>query len=244
MQIDIAQRTFENNKALVEKGFISNTALETSWATLEGLKATHQSALAGVEVAKKALDDTKVIAPISGVVSVRSTQPGERVGIDARIVEIVDLNRLELEATLAAGDSIGIRIGQTALLAIEGTTKSVKARVARINPAATAGSRSVLVYLALENAGGLRQGMFAQGTLDTAVINTLAVPKAAVRTDKPAPYLQVIENKKIAHKTVVLGSSGEFDGNQYVAVQGIAENTIVLQGNVGAVREGVAVKGQ
>ncbi|MEY4294878.1 MAG: hypothetical protein RLY82_566 [Pseudomonadota bacterium] len=244
MQIDIAQRTFDNNKALVEKGFISNTVLDTSWATLEGLKATHQAALAGVDVAKKALEDTKVIAPISGVISVRGTQPGERVGIDARIVEIVDLSRLELEATLAAGDSIGIRLGQTAALAIEGTAKTVNARVIRINPAATAGSRSVLVYLALENAQGLRQGLFAQGTLATAVVKTLAVPKAAIRTDKPAPYVQVVENKKIAHKTVTLGSIGEFEGTEYAAVQGIAENTIVLQGNVGAVREGIAAKGQ
>ena len=244
MQIDIAQRTFDNNKALVEKGFISSTVLETSWATLEGVKATYQAAISGVDVAKKALDDTKVIAPISGVISVRGTQPGERVGIDARIMEIVDLSRLELEATLAAGDSIGIRLGQAALLNVEGTSKTIQARVVRINPAATAGSRSVLIYLALENAQGLRQGMFAQGTLATAVVKTLAVPKAAIRTDKPAPYVQVVENKKIAHKTVTLGSTGEFEGVEYIAVHGLVENTTVLQGNVGAVREGIAAKGQ
>ena len=239
-QVDIAQRSFDNNKSLVDQNFISKTALDTSLATLEGAKASYAAAIAGVDVAKKALDDTKVIAPISGVVAVRGTQPGERVGIDARIVEIVDLSRLELEATLAAGDSIGIRVGQSALLTIEGTAKTIKARVVRINPTATAGSRSVLVYLALESAQGLRQGMFAQGTLATAVVKTLAVPKAAIRTDKPAPYVQVVENKKIAHKTVTLGSTGEFEGAEYVAVQGLAENTAVLQGNVGAVREGIA----
>ncbi len=243
-QVDIAQRSFDNNKSLVDQNFISKTALDTSLATLEGAKANYAAAIAGVDVAKKALEDTKVIAPISGVIAVRGTQPGERVGIDARIVEIVDLSRLELEATLAAGDSIAIRLGQTAALAIEGTTKTVNARIVRINPAATAGSRSVLVYLALDNAPGLRQGMFAQGTLATAIVKTLAVPKAAIRTDKPAPYVQIVENRKIAHKTVTLGSSGEFEGAEYVAVQGIAENTIVLQGNVGAVREGIAAKGQ
>ncbi len=243
-QVDIAQRSFDNNKSLVDQNFISKTALDTSLATLEGAKASYAAAIAGVDVAKKALDDTRVIAPISGVISVRGTQPGERVGIDARIMEIIDLSRLELEATLAAGDSIGIRLGQTALLTVEGTAKIVKARVVRINPSATAGSRSVLVYLALESVQGLRPGMFAQGTLATAVVKTLAVPKAAIRSDKPAPYVQVVENKKIAHKTVTLGSTGEFEGSEYVAVQGLAENTIVLQGNVGAVREGIAAKGQ
>lgn len=244
MQIDIAQRTFENNKALLEKGFISSTALETSWATFEAQKATHQAALAGVEVAKKSFDDTKVFAPINGVVAARTSQTGERVGIDARIVEIVDLSRLELEANLAASDSITVRIGQMAALQVEGNAKPVNARVTRINPTAAAGSRSVPVYLTLDSAQGLRQGMFAQGTLATAVVQTLAVPKAAIRTDKPAPYVQVVENKKIAHKTVTIGSSGEFEGTEYVAVQGLAENTAVLQGNVGAVREGIAAKGQ
>jgi RND family efflux transporter MFP subunit len=243
-QVDIAQRNFDNNKSLMDQNFISKTALDTSLATLEGAKASYAATLAGVDVAKKSLDDTKVIAPISGVISVRATQPGERVGIDARIVEIVDLSRLELEASLAAGDSTGVRLGQRALLTIEGTAKTVRARVVRINPAATAGSRSVLVYLALENAQGLRQGLFAQGTLATAVVKTLAVPKAAIRNDKPAPYVQIIENKKIAHKTVTLGSTGEFEGAEFIAVQGLAENTVVLQGNVGAVREGIAAKGQ
>jgi RND family efflux transporter MFP subunit len=238
--VDIAQKNFDNSMSLVAQNFISKNALDTSQATLDAAKANYAAALAAVDVAKKSLDDTRVIAPISGVISVRGTQPGERVGIDARIVEIVDLSRLELEASIAAGDSVDVRLGQTALLTIEGTAKSVKARVVRINPAATAGSRSVLVYLALENAQGLRQGLFAQGTLATAVVKTLAVPKTSIRSDKPEPYVQVIENNKIAHKTVTLGSSGDFEGTEYVAVQGLVEGATVLQGNVGAVREGIA----
>ena len=240
-QVDIAQRGFDNNQALVNQNFISKTALETSLATLQGAKANYEAALAGVDVTLKALDDTRVIAPISGVVAVRTSQTGERVGIDARIVEIVDLSRLELEASLAAGDSVVVRAGQTAVLQVEGTAKTVAARVIRVNPTATAGSRSVLVYLALESVQGLRQGLFAQGTLATGAAQTLAIPANSVRTDKPSPYVQVVEDKKVVHKTVTLGSRGEYAGAQYVAVQGVAENAILLQGNVGAVREGVAV---
>jgi len=194
-----------------------------------------------VDVAKKSLDDTKVYAPIDGMVAVRNTQPGERVGIDARIVEIVDLSRLELEATLAASDSIAVRVGQNAVLQIEGNTKEVTAKVARVNPTATTGSRSVLVYLAIDgkSAKGLRQGLFAQGLLATARVQSIAVPVGAVRSDKPSPYVQVVEDKKIVHKNVMTGAKGESAGAEYVAVQGLAENAIVLQGNVGAVREGV-----
>ncbi len=240
-QVDIAQRTFNNNQSLVAQNFISKTALDTSLATLEGAKANFAAALAGVDVAKKAMNDTQVVAPINGVIAVRSSQTGERVGVDARIVEIVDLSRLELEAAVAASDSVLVRIGQTAQLQIEGNTKPIGARVVRVNPTATAGSRQVLVYLALESNSGLRQGLFAQGVLATSKVNAIAVPTNAVRTDKPQPYVQVIQDKKVAHTTVTLGVRGEFEGAEYVVVQGVTENTSVLRGNVGAVREGVAI---
>jgi multidrug efflux pump subunit AcrA (membrane-fusion protein) len=122
-QVDIAQRQYDNNKALVDQGFISKTALDTSLNNLSAAQATHKAALAAVDVARKTLDDTVLRAPISGVVSQRLAQPGERVAIDGKVVEIVDLGRLELEATLSAGESIDVRVGQEAVLRIEGSTR-------------------------------------------------------------------------------------------------------------------------
>jgi RND family efflux transporter MFP subunit len=164
-QIDITQRQWDNNKALVDQGFISRTALDTSLNNLAMAQANHKAALAAVEVARKALDDTVLRAPISGIVAQRLAQNGERVGVDAKVVDIVDLSRLELEATLSAADSVAVRVGQNATLVVEGATQPVAARVVRINPSAQAGSRSVLVYLAIAQPEGLRQGLYAQGTL-------------------------------------------------------------------------------
>ncbi|HWP11683.1 MAG TPA: efflux RND transporter periplasmic adaptor subunit, partial [Ramlibacter sp.] len=147
-QIDIARRQWVNNKALVDQGFISKTSLDTSENTLSGAQATHKAALAAIDMAKKGVDDAVLRAPISGVVAQRLAQPGERVGIDAKVIEIVDLSRLELEASLTAADSVHVRVGQAATLQVEGSPRPLAARVARINPSAQAGSRSVLAYLA------------------------------------------------------------------------------------------------
>jgi RND family efflux transporter MFP subunit len=241
-QIDIAQRQWENNKALMDQGFISKTALDTSLNNLNAAKANHQAALAAVEVARKTLGDAVLRSPISGVVSQRLAQPGERVAVEARIVEVVDLSRLELEAALSPGDSVAVRVGQTALLRIEGTSAAVPARVARINPSAQPGSRSVLAYLAIEQTAGLRQGLFAQGTLATGTTSALAVPLAALRTDKPAPYLQLVENDRVVHRAVKPGTRGEADKEPMVAVEGIAAGAVVLKGSVGPLREGTAVR--
>ena len=225
----------------MDQGFISRTALETTQASLQSAQATWQAARAAVEVAQKSLDDTVLRAPIGGLVSQRLAQPGERVAIEARIVEIVDLGQLELEASLAASDAGAVRVGQLATLTIEGMAQPLAARVVRINPSAQAGSRSVLAYLSVAGREGLRQGLFAQGTLDTAKVRVLAVPLDAVRTDKPEPYVQLVVSNRVQHQPVQTGARGLARTEAMVAVTGVTENALVLRGSVGPLRAGTGV---
>ena len=241
-QVEIAQRQVDNNAALVRQGFISKTAADNSLASLNTAQANHRAAQAGIDVLRKSLADTVLRAPISGQVSQRLAQPGERVAPEARIVEIVDLSRLELEASISPADSVAVRVGQQALLRIEGVAQPVAATVARINPSAQPGSRSVLIYLTVAAQPGLRQGLFAQGQLATETQRALAVPLNAVRTDKPLPYVQVVEGDRIAHRTVQTGVRGEVDGELWVAVQGVADGARLLRGAAGVVRERTQVK--
>ena len=250
-QVDIAKRVFDNNRSLVEQGFISKTALDSSMSSLAAAEATHRAALAGADVARRALEDAVLRAPISGVVSQRLAQPGERVAIEARVVEIVDLNRLELEASLEAADSLQVKIGQTAELAVEGSRQTLLAKVVRINPSALAGSRAVLAYLSVTpDAMELRQGLFAQGTLQIGSLRTLALPVSAVRTDKAMPYVQVLvpaagaatQGQQVLHQTVRLGSRSTVGGESMVGVEGVAEGSTVLAGSVGMLREGTLTK--
>jgi RND family efflux transporter MFP subunit len=245
-QVEIAQKQFDNNKALVDQGFISQTALQNSSASLNGAKATHMAAMAALDVARKALDDASIRSPISGQIAQRLAQPGERMALDARIVEVVNLSQLELEAALPSADASLVRSGMKAQLKIEGMDEPVTAKVLRISPAAQAGSRSVLVYLGVVGQDGLRQGLFAEGTLGTRTVKALAVPLSSVRTDKPQPYVQVIETDQVRHVTVQTGTRSEKTTQNitltWVEVQGLAEGAQVLTASAGAVREGTQVK--
>jgi RND family efflux transporter MFP subunit len=245
-QVEIAQKQFDNNKALMEQGFISQTALQNAMASLNGAKATHMAALAALDVTRKAMDDTTVRSPISGQVAQRLAQSGERMALDGRIVEVVNLSQLEIEAALPAADAGWVRPGMRAKMTIEGMEETVTAKVLRISPSAQAGSRSVLVYLGLAGEEGLRQGLFAEGTLGTRSTRALAVPLASVRTDKPQPYVQVVDGQQIRHITVQTGTRTEQTLNNltltWVEVQGLTEGTQVLTASAGAVREGTQVK--
>jgi hypothetical protein len=99
-----------------------------------------------------------------------------------------------------------------------------------------------VVYLGVKGREGLRQGQFAQGSLGTQSVQVLAVPVTSVRTDKPQPYVQVVQDGKVAHITVRTDVRSEGDQESLVAVTGVSEGAQVLSGSVGAVREGVLVK--
>ena len=245
-QVEIAQKQYDNNKALMEQGFISQTALQNAMASLNGAKATHMAAMAALDVTRKAMDDTTVRSPISGQVAQRLAQSGERMALDGRIVEVVNLSQLEIEAALPAADAGLVRPGMRAKMTIEGMEETVTAKVLRISPSAQAGSRSVLVYLGLAGEEGLRQGLFAEGTLGTRSTRALAVPLASVRTDKPQPYVQVVDGEQVKHITVQTGTRTEQTQNNltltWVEVQGLTEGTQVLTASAGAVREGTQVK--
>ena len=245
-QLDIAQRTLDNNKALVNQGFISRTALETSVSSASGAQSSLQAAQAAAAIARKAVADSEVRAPIAGLVSQRLVQPGERVSVDGRIVEIVDLSRIELEAAVAPEDVVQLRVGQTARVEIDGLAAPIAAKVVRINPAAQAGTRTVSAYLELQagpHMAGLRQGLFARGAVELQRRQALVVPATAVRFDQAKPYVLAVVDGVAKSLPVTLGLRGDARIGSAVepAVEvtaGVAAGTAVLRGTVGSLREG------
>jgi RND family efflux transporter MFP subunit len=248
-QLEIAQRQWDSNKALVDQGFISKIALDNSQASLQGAIASHRAAIAGADVARKALDDSVLVAPFAGVIAVRSANPGERVGIDARVMELVDLSQLEIETPVTPSDSVDVRVGQTARIQIEDRPQMVSAKVKRVSPSAQAGSRSVMVYLSIDSPEGLRHGLFAKGQIQLKTVQALSLPLSAIRTDRAKPYVQVVEKvgetQQVVHKTVELGLRGidtqQPETDTWVAVTGVSANSQVLIGQVGSLREGLLV---
>ena len=242
-QLDIAIRALENNRALVAQGFISATGLETSISNEAGARASYEAALSAVALARKSRSDATLVAPISGLVSQRMAQTGERVAIDTRLVEIVDLSQIEVESALAPEDVTALTIGRKATLEIDGIAGPVAAQVARINPSTQAGTRAIMVYLAVEPQPALRQGLFARGTIELGRKHALALPLAAVRTDQARPYVMLIHDGRAVATPVTLGVRGAIGGEPWVEiVAGLGEGAQVLGATTGVVRDGTPVR--
>ena len=249
-QVDMAQRTLTNNRALVTQGFISPTALDTSLSMEASAQANYLAAVAAVDLARKAKGDALLVSPLNGVVSQRLVQPGERVPLDAKVVEVVDLSRIELEAAVAPEDVVNVRVGQVASVSLDGRGQPYAATVSRINPSTQAGSRAVLIYLAVQAQGDgvLRQGLFARGSINLEKQTALLVPVTAVRIDQALPYVLAVVDGKVVQRSVVLGARGDMtvDGRTEAAVElsdgSVKAGTAVLRGTVGNMRDGTAVR--
>lgn len=243
-QWQIARQTLDNNQALVAQGFISKNALDTAVSNEAAAKATLQAAQAAAKVAAKALGDTQLRSPINGLVSQQFAQTGERLAPDARIVEIVDLSRMELEAALKPEDVAQVRVGTTGWLTIDGLPQQLTVRVARINPSATAGTRAVMVYLSVAPHPALRQGLFAQGQLDLSRAEVVVLPRATVRAGATGPFVQALRGTRIEHLPVTLGTGGRIEGEAtpMVAIaQGVQPGERVLRDTIGLLRPGTVV---
>jgi RND family efflux transporter MFP subunit len=244
-QWQITQQNLSNNQELVKQGFISRSALDTSVSNADAARANYEAAQAAVDLASKAMKDSVVRAPISGLISQRFVQVGERVAVDGRIVEIVDLSSLELQAPLSPQDVLQVKVGTPASLRVEGMDTPLKAQIARINPSASADTRSVMVYLSLPPHAGLRQGLFVQGQILLDQVQALAIPLSAITRDAGQDQVLVVKQGKVQKIKVSLGKrAGQNQDGQPMAevLEGIAAGDQILINAAGTVREGQAVQ--
>ena len=239
-QVELAKRQRDNNRALVEKGFISSTALVSSDSNYATALANYEAALAAQQIAKRGLEDAALRAPFSGVVTQRHVKAGERVAVNAPVVDIVDVSQLEVEVLLPIAASSGLKTGQTATLSLESQPQPITAKVARINPSIDAGSRSVRIYLSIPT-GKARVGEFATGELTVGTLEGTAVPLDSIRTDQPSPYVQVVRDQTIVHTTVQILATGRAGETRYAIVEPLPAGTVVLSPTAGLIANGTAV---
>ncbi|WP_243656708.1 efflux RND transporter periplasmic adaptor subunit [Paucimonas lemoignei] len=244
-QLAIATKARDNNRVLVAKGFISQNAFDNAASQYDIARANVESAQGALDVAQKALNDTVIRAPIDGLVASRSVQPGEKVSTDNRLLDLVDLRQMELEAAVPTADILQLRPGQPAQVTIEGLPAPLTGKIARINPATQSGSRSVLTYIQVENPEGfLKVGMFGQAQVTLASkSDVLSVPGTAIQDQGGSPIVYAIDNGTLKQQAVKLGMRGhDGKGEAVEIIDGLASGTVIVKSNLGKLPAGTRVR--
>jgi RND family efflux transporter MFP subunit len=210
--LEQAQRTRDANAQLVQHSFITQSAFDTADATYQAQLANVAAAQAQLAQMQLQLDDAVVRAPIGGRVSRRYVQSGEKVGLDAPLLAIVDLAQLEVQAQAAVSDVARVQTGTPAEVRIEGLSdQKFSGRIERINPSADPGTRTIDLYVSFPNERDLvRAGMFANVRLHlVSDRDTATLPLTAVQTEAGQTIVWAIRDGRLVRRVVTVGRRDE-----------------------------------
>lgn len=208
-RLDLARKNKSNNRALLDKSFISQNAYDAVANSVEVAEANVKSAESQAAITQRAVEDAQVRAPFAGIVAKRWVNQGDKVTSDMPVAQVVDLARMELEAQIPVSEIPFVKVGQEIAFQVDGFQgRRFAGKIERVNPSAEAGSRSIAVFATLPNAdGALKGGMFANGTLATAMgAEVEVIPVGAVIEEGGQTFVYVVKNGKVERRSVVLGT--------------------------------------
>ncbi len=234
-----AERTHASNQRLADQQFISPIGLETSKSALDAARAQVGAAQAQVETVRVASRDNQIVAPIAGVVARRHVVAGEKLSPEQQVLTIVDLARLELAGSVGTHEVSQLAPGMAVQVSVEGAAGKVTGKLARIAPAAEAGTRSIGVTIALANPKEIyRAGQYALAAVQLAdSTQRLTLPLTAVGNTAGQDHVWVIESGTLARRAVTLGRRDEREGRIEV-LQGVRPGGQVLAARFDNLREG------
>ncbi len=194
-KLDLALKNQANNRQLLSQSFISQNAYDTAQNGVDVAQASVAAAKAQADIARRALTDTQVRAPFSGVVAKRMVNAGEKVSPDVPLFQLVDLARMEMQAQVPVADIPFLKLGQALELTVDGFEgRRFSGTVGRINPTTEVGTRAISIFVALSNGdGALRGGMFAKGQIAVQTERTVnALPLSAIHEEAGQSFVFVI----------------------------------------------------
>lgn len=254
-QLDWSQMDLDRAAKLVENGDVSRSIYDQAVTQNNLAKARHQAAIdavnqqlaiveqqrASLSLAKKAITDTVVRAPISGAVKEKFANRGSYLAVGGRILSLVKINPLRLRADIPESSAAAVRKGQTMNLTVEALAgRTFTGRIVRIGPSLNEQTRALTVETEVNNSGNqLRPGMFAKSQLITGNDSTaVMIPAKAILTTAGLSKVFVIENGKAVERIVKTGVS---DGELIEIVEGVKANETVAISNLEKLEQGSVV---
>ncbi|PXA97844.1 efflux RND transporter periplasmic adaptor subunit [Nostoc sp. 3335mG] len=228
-QLVSSQQQLERTQELARQGLTSPSNLEQANSATAALQANLTALESAVQAAELALRDATVRAPIAGIVSERQVEPGQTISAGTPLFTLVNLDQMEFQAAASVTSGALVSPGQAVSVTAVGLeSESFDGRVTRVNPVAATGTRTIPIYISLENeAGRLRGGMFATGEITVAEkVDAIAIRATALREDAEGTFVLKLDNGTLVRQPVEPGTT--WDRGAVVEVSGLAEGDTVV----------------
>ena len=254
-QLTLATGEFDRAKMLFDKQLLSKSDFDQKSAQAEvarrqfeiarnGAMQQYQGLLAArarVMLAKKALADTVVKAPFTGVVGQRLVSVGDYVQRGTKVASVMRTNPLRVQLTVPEQYSAGVAVGRSVSFEVDASPgQKFTGQVRYVSPALEANSRTLVVEAVVPNdSGALKPGAFATALIEQANRSPgVLTPAAAVRTVAGTSRVFVVAGDKAEERIVTIGQPL---GDLVEITSGLKVGEKVATSNVTQLADGVQV---
>jgi RND family efflux transporter MFP subunit len=254
--LDLAEAEFNRMRSLVDQKVISQSEFDQRRTQLEAARQRYQSeqnladqsyrslegARARVALARKAVSDTSVRAPLAGIVAERLVSVGDYVTRGARVATVVRIDPLRVELTIPEQHVSLVKVGQQVRLTVDAYPgEEFAATVKFVSPSLRSDQRALTVEaIAANGEGRLKPGFFATALLrQPNAAPALLVPATAVETIAGTSRVYAVKDNRIEERIVTLGEKIDV---QVEITSGVAKGEVVASEPKGRLSDGQQVR--
>ena len=211
-ELERAEQLF-NEKLLSPQDYdAQKTGLAVVNAQVQLAQAQQQQAEAELSELKIRLAQTKVYAPMSGIVANRYVDVGALVSPNTPIMRIVNLSTMVTQGNVPERNIGRLRIGNEAVVRVDAIPDhGFKGRIARIAPVLDAATRSALIEIDILNPGNLLKAeMFTRIELDLGTTReAVLIPREGLVYRGTQPGVYVIDGNVPTFRPIETGLTRE-----------------------------------
>ena len=254
--LDLAEAEFNRMRSLVDQKVISQSEFDQRRTQFEAARQNYQAAQnladqsyrsleaarARVALARKAVADTAVRAPLSGLVAERLVSVGDYVTRGARVATVVRIDPLRVELTVPEQHVSLIKVGQQVRLTVDAYPgEEFTATVKFVSPSLRSDQRALTVEAVAPNGDDrLKPGFFATALVrQPDAAPALLVPASAVETVAGTSRVYTVKDNRIEERIVTLGEKLD---TQIEITSGVLKGDIVAAEPKGRLADGQQVR--
>jgi cobalt-zinc-cadmium efflux system membrane fusion protein len=248
-QEELAQRTLNRTKELLEHGAVAQKDLEAAQADFNDAATDVQNSLQPLKifgVTKQEIDQAEhqnvpispelgVYAPIAGIVVQKLVSPGQLIQAGATTCFMIsDVSTVWVQGHIFDRDLPSVRLGDTVEDSNPAFAQKFHGVVSYIGSMMDAATRTTPVRIVTQNPGGLlKKDMFVDAVIHTRTqTNVLAVPVSAVlHNEQNEPFVYVeVQPDKFAQRLVTVGAQ---QNDQQEILNGLKKGeNVISEGSV------------
>ena len=217
-RLDLSRRQYKN----LEEGIKSQLAPQ---------EADVDQRRAAYELRVRQLEDLKVKAGMTGVLSQVPVEVGQQVGPGTNLARVADPTRLKAEVRIAETQTKDIRIGQMA--EVDTRNGIIPGRVIRMDPASTGGTVGVDIALEGDLPPGARPDLSVDGTITLEKLpDVIKVGRPAFGQENSTVMLFKLDQNGEAHRIQV--KLGRTSVNEIEVIEGLQPGDQVILSDMSA----------